>query len=443
MRRGLPGFPGLLLAVTSSIAFVAPAAGAWRPLGLSGRDVDKLRSIGGDLYACTDAGLHRLSSDTSDTTWTLVGFGGQRVFDVLALSPGALLASRALSGATGDTISLFRSLDAGVSWHPFQNGFGAGGTTFAHQGRIMLGPQSAGAPLFAVGSRIEKSTDGGMSWRVVVSQLSCGLNVLERSPANASLLWAGGETVIFSPCVLKSSDLGETWKEQSLLAGGDNAVDAIAGHPTLSDRVYVGMEGWVMRTEDGGRNWTPLTSPDPSMYTFGMAVRPFGTLKLYAAGARFAPDPRGVVFHQSLDGGLSWQAIAYPAAAGYGVNHLLLMTGSIEETLYVATGNGVYRHTQGTVDVAPAITFPHAELSARPNPSGGPITIEFAAPEAKQVTVKVFDVRGRAVAELAARTYSHGVHTAQWNPADLPAGLYLICLQVGDRTSWRKITVVR
>ncbi|HET9325653.1 MAG TPA: hypothetical protein VFQ05_02655 [Candidatus Eisenbacteria bacterium] len=439
MRRG---FATLLAVWAFGFGLATTASAAWRPLGLSGRDVHKLRSIGGDLYACTDDGLYRLSAGAPDTTWAQIGFTGRRVFDILSLAPGALLASRGLTGATNDTISLFRSVDAAVTWQPFQNGFGSGGATFARQARFMLGPHAAGEPLFAVGSRIEKSSDGGMSWRVV-SELSCGLNALERSPANASVLWAGGETVIFSPCVLRSTDLGETWKLQSLFAGGDNAVDAIAGHPLNADYAYVGMEGWVQKTEDGGAHWTPLTSPDPSMYTFGMAVRPFGALKLYAAGARFMPDPRGVVFHQSEDGGLSWQAIAYPAAAGYGVNHLLLRTGSIEETLYVATGNGVYRHTQGVVDVPIEPAPASLSLAVRPNPSDGPVTIEFALPQAARATVKVFDIRGRMVAEPAARFYPPGVHAVPWNPAGLPGGLYLIGLRIGERTSWRKITLVR
>jgi hypothetical protein len=38
----------------------------------------------------------------------------------------------------------------------------------------------------------------------------------------------------------------------SVFAGGDNAVDAIAAHPTDPDVVYLGMEGRVMKSEDGG-----------------------------------------------------------------------------------------------------------------------------------------------------------------------------------------------
>ena len=436
MPRGLPPLLGTLI---SSLVLVASAGAAWQPMGLSGLEVRRLRSAGGDLYACTHAGLYRLASNAPDTTWTPAGFAGQEVLDLLVIPPGALLASRALSGAAQDTFSIHRSLDAGASWQPFQNGFGAGGGTFAHQARILLGPHVAGAPLFAVGTRIEKSTDGGMSWRVV-SQISCALNALERSPADPAVFWAGGESVIFAPCVLRSTDVGETWKSQPIFAGGDNAVDAIAGHPTDANRAYVGMEGWVMKTEDG-MTWSPLTSPDPSMYTFGMAVRPFGALKLYAAGARFAPDPRGVVFFQSLDG-VSWDAIAYPAA-GYGVHHLLLRTGGIEETLYVATGNGVYRHTQGAVDVERVIEPDRIQLTARPNPSGGPIDVEFTLPRAALVTVRVHDLRGRAVATLWSGRRESGVHRVRWDARDRPVGVYWVARRAGARTSWRKVSIVR
>jgi photosystem II stability/assembly factor-like uncharacterized protein len=428
------------LALTGCALFASFAHAQWRPLGLSGQRVNRLSAHGGFLYACTSEGLFKLSFVDPDTVWSPTGFSGQEVLDLASLGPQTLLAAKRLTAAPDDTVSLFRSVDDGQTWQPFQNGFGAGTTSGRQARRIAILPASPGA-LLAASSRMEKSTDGGLSWRVVTQ--AAVVNALEVAPADPQLVWAGGETAIFSPYVLKSSDAGETWKQYNPFAGGDNAVDAIAGHPTNSDIIYLGMEGRVMMTADGGTNWTTVTSPDPSMYTFGMAIRPWLPLKLYAAGASFTPDPRGVVFHQSVDGGLSWQAIAYPAEAGPGVNHLLLRTGSVEESLYVATGNGVHRHTQGVVSVPLVRDGNTIALRCSPNPLRESASIEFALPRAEKVRLRVLDVGGRVVATLLDEVVESGVRGARWDAKRARSGIYMAVLQVGDEVRSFKMVRVR
>ena len=404
-----------------------PHAGAeWQPLGLTARPVNRLRAHGDFLYACATDGLHRLSFGAQDTSWTLVGFGGQSVLDLTGLNAQTLLAAKALTGDPADTVSIFRSTDGGASWQPFQNGFGAG-TTSGRQARHLLTLDAS--VLLAASGRIEKSVNGGISWRVV-TQASV-LNALEQSPANPQLLWAGGETVIFSPYVLKSTDAGETWKQINVFAGGDNAVDAIAGHPTNPNYVYLGMEGRVMKSEDGGMSWDTLTSPDSTIYTFGLAARPFLPLKLYAAGASFVANPLGVVFYQSLDEGFSWQTISHPANAGYGVNHLLLKTGASAETVYVATGNGVYRYDYRQTGVTPPETS-LLTLQTTPNPFFLSTTIEFTLSSFQEVVLRVVDTQGRVVATPVHGPMSAGPHRVSWNPHGLASGIYFLRLQSGD-----------
>jgi len=418
-----PLAPILLIVLTCALTLAAvPACAQWRPLGLSGKQVARLRTHAGFLYACTDLGLFRLATDSPDTLWSAAGFEGQDVLDLAVIGPQALLAARLLSGAT-DTVSLHRSLDGGTSWVPFQNGFGAGSS---RQARKLLATGSG--TLFAASSRIERSLDAGLSWQVV--QQAQIVNALEGSPANPDLVWAGGETVIFQPYLLKSSDSGDTWKTINLSAGGDNAVDAIAAHPFDPDVVYLGMEGRVMKSEDGGTQWTTTTSPDPMLYTFGMAIRPFLPLKIYAAGASFAPDPRGVVFYQSEDAGLSWLALAYPADAGYGARNLLLTTGAVEETLYVATYNGVFRHTQGTVGV-PDQPRDAITLRCRPNPFTATTVIEFWLPTLERATLRILDLQGRTVAVPWDGFAGPGPHRAQIDGRSLPAGVYFADLSTG------------
>ena len=143
-----------------------PASGQWQALGLSGRQVNRFYAHGGFLYACTDDGLHRLSLADPDTIWTPLGFGGQTVVDLVAPGPQALLAAKTLTAAPQDTVSLFRSLDGGATWQPFQNGYGAGTGSGREVRRLLALPASPGS-LIGTSGRIEKSDDAGLSWRVV------------------------------------------------------------------------------------------------------------------------------------------------------------------------------------------------------------------------------------------------------------------------------------
>jgi photosystem II stability/assembly factor-like uncharacterized protein len=422
-----------VLLLTFWLLLLAPDARAqWQSLGLSGHQLNKLRICGSYLYACTTDGLHRLPTSAADTTWNLLAFAGESVLDLTSIGgPDTLLAAKALSGAPADTVSLFRSTDSGLSWVPFQNNFGAGG----HRRARKLHSLEGGTVLAASG-RIEKFTDGGLTWRVVTQ--AGVVNALESSPANPQVVWCGGETVIFQPYILKSTDAGETWKDMNLFAGGDNAVDAIAGHPTDADVVYLGMEGRVMKSEDGGASWLNMTSPDPSLYTFGMAIRPVLPLKVYAAGGSFVPDPRGVVFYQSSDGGISWQDFSYPAGAGYGATQLLLEMGPAEETLYVATYNGVFRFTQVPVDVQEQSSSPWPEARGSicalyPSPATRMTNVRFVAGSDRSGILMLFDVSGRVVRQLrleqfASEGLAEGESLLQVDVGMLPSGIYFLRL---------------
>ena len=421
----------------------APPAGAeWRPLGLSGHHVSRVCAHGGFLYACTTDGLHRLSIADPDTFWTHSGFAGESVLDLIGLGSQTLLVAKALTMTPGDTVSLFRSINGGASWQPFQNGFGAGSGSSGRQARRLLAMAGSPGTIVATSGRIEKSTDAGLSWRVVMPQAAV-LNAIEQSPANPGLLWAGGETAIFWPYALKSSDAGESWKQIDLFAGGDNAVDAIAASPVDTSVVYLGMEGRVMKSENSGLSWWTMTSPDPTMYTFGMAIRPYTPLKIYAAGASFTPDPRGVVFHRSLDGGLSWRPFAYPAGAGNGVYHLTLRMDGAQETVLLATGNGVFSYGE-VVTGAPASEGPGTTaLTCSPNPFTRGTAFEFTLAASEDVSFQILDVHGRVVATLVRSVLAPGPHRISWDAGAAAAGIYFARFQSAGHARSAKLLHLR
>jgi hypothetical protein len=78
-----------------------------------------------------------------------------------------------------------------------------------------------------------------------------------------------------------------------------------------------------------------------------------------------------------------------------------------------------------------------------PNPFNPVTTIRYAVPQPGAVRLEVFDVLGRRVALLADGVRQAGEHTAVFDAALLPSGLYLYRLQSGGRISTRTMMLVR
>jgi len=82
-------------------------------------------------------------------------------------------------------------------------------------------------------------------------------------------------------------------------------------------------------------------------------------------------------------------------------------------------------------------------LSAYPNPMDQRGTLEYALPEAQDVTLEVYDVLGRRVATLQQGRKEAGRHAARVETDGLSSGVYFGRLQAGGQTLTQKITVVR
>jgi signal transduction histidine kinase len=255
---------GILIA----IAFLRPGVSraTWDALGLEERVVVDLALSGDRLYACTDTGVYRKDLSEPASPWVPIGLQTRRSRALLVVSSDTLVAS--LRTSPSDTISLYRTTDAGATWHAYQNGFGSGWRNPEAAALIRLPHQLT--TWIAVGSSIEKSVNGGASWQWRAD--GCVFNFVEANPYATSQVWAGGESCIFWPVLFKSVDSGDTWELFQLDAGGDNACDAVAFDPLDPDVVYVGMEGRIMRTIDGGAKWETIPTPDPSLYSVNVGI---------------------------------------------------------------------------------------------------------------------------------------------------------------------------
>lgn len=81
-------------------------------------------------------------------------------------------------------------------------------------------------------------------------------------------------------------------------------------------------------------------------------------------------------------------------------------------------------------------------LKPFPSPARQQVTVRFAVPERKKITLRVYDVLGRQV-EILANGRREGRYEVQLDVSGLSSGIYFLRLQSGEQVRTERLTVVR
>ncbi len=129
---------------------------------------------------------------------------------------------------------------------------------------------------------------------------------------------------------------------------------------------------------------------------------------------------------------------------------ILNVTGLLGQ--YTTTGKGGYqlfpRDTNDFKVVNPvsaqSININDKMISYNyPNPFNPVTNIIFKVNNISKVTLKVYDVTGKLVADLADKTFEAGVHTVQFNGENLPSGMYFYQLNIDGKSITRKMMLIK
>ncbi len=78
-----------------------------------------------------------------------------------------------------------------------------------------------------------------------------------------------------------------------------------------------------------------------------------------------------------------------------------------------------------------------------PNPFNGQTTIRFALPQAAQVQLTIYNLRGQTVAQLVDGWRAAGFHEVTWDAANLASGMYFYRIEAGDFRAVKKMMLVK
>jgi len=78
-----------------------------------------------------------------------------------------------------------------------------------------------------------------------------------------------------------------------------------------------------------------------------------------------------------------------------------------------------------------------------PNPFNASTVLSYQLPVASHVSLRVYDTAGRLVTTLVDGWRSAGEHELTWDASEMPSGMYICRIQVGDWTESGKMVLIK
>jgi photosystem II stability/assembly factor-like uncharacterized protein len=251
-------------------------------------------SWGDGVYRSADGGK----------TWAHVGLEDSRAIGRIVVDPKdpdvAYVAALGNLWAPSEMRGVFKTSDAGRTWtHSLKIDTFTGAVDLVmdpHDARVLYAAAysrlrqpccfNGGGP----GGGIYKSTDAGATWHRLTNGLPAGddgridIAVAQKTPG---LVYAIVENAA-APGIYRSTDAGANWTRMNRLDDRPSYYSAIYVDPTNDERLY-SLARWFYKSEDGGKTWRQM--PTEPTYDVGlkgdyhaMWIDPTDSRHFYLAG---------------------------------------------------------------------------------------------------------------------------------------------------------------
>ena len=356
---------------------------------------------------------------------------------------------------------VFRSIDNGQSWKPI-------GTFHLPGGRLSM--NRTGSLFYSSMGKGFRSLDYGENWDTINVPYSSILDFIVGE--NRDVLAIIPITSIDGPetRLLRSTDNGETWTH----------IFDYTDHALINKNgvIFVSTGLRVYHSTNNGISWTNSVLPG---HISDLIIDSYNHL---FAGMSALSTLGGGIF-KSLDTGATWQCIdGSPPISSFkindnnqmvvsgieGINPSIFVSGDDGQSwkkvdkglpnrefaggfaidsigrVLVGTDSGVFRSVEPTVGIKQLEYFlPSVVVLEQnyPNPFNPSTSISFNLPSKAFVSLKVFDLIGREVANIVSEEMSAGKYSRQWNATRMSNGIYFYRLHTGSYTETKKLVLLK
>jgi hypothetical protein len=396
--------PSSVYLLILSIILPLVAETQWTYLGLMDKPILEFKIENNWFYAGTEYGLFKKELSSTDTTWSLVGFEGTRIYDFIVFSEDTVLICKEISPTAGDTVSLFITFDGGSTWNDYQNGFGA--DSYSKRCTALEKGAAGTNTIFArTGSCVARSQNNGMSWELVHGEWN-NTNSASKNLFNFysnGACWAGGSTGYFQPYLIRSLDFGNNWELFTIppsYSGGDNSTICLLQNQIDANEILVGLGRRLLKSYDGANTWEYSIDNAPSESFCDIKQSTINDDLIFTASIKVlnALGECSLMCYGSNNFGESWEPVDSLELPQIPVPHycchLEIRNQNQTEELYFATSSGVYTYSSPT-GVEESTTEEHGLYGfIHPNPFHSRATIRLYHTKDGNKLLEIYTLQG-------------------------------------------------
>lgn len=331
---------------------------------------------------------------------------------------------------------------------------------------------------------ILRSINGGYTWNTLESGTLNHLRGVHSTVSTQSVIICGD-----SGTVLYSNDAGETFTGEisqtyeNLYAAGYSPDIVMASRLSARVVLIVGDNGTILLSSDDGITWSPIINgiaanlravswADPYTVTIvgeggaiynstdrGTSWRPSKTtfscnfygVKYLDTATIIAVGDNGTIA-RSTDRGMTFSTIQSNTqnsimSVNFANENKGIAVGEASTTLYTNDGGQTWSpQTKLQKNTVSPISKDNKTFSLAqnyPNPFNPGTTISFNLQTDSKVSIKVFDIGGKEVAELVNGLQAQGSHSVNFNAKNLSSGIYFYRIIAGNYNEVKKMILIK
>jgi len=281
------------------------------------------------------------------------------------------------------------------------------------------------------------TTDGGENWipsKIDTSQGGISVHdIVFISPSDGWLV-AAPQYLLDVGSIMKTTNGGKTWfynKKWGLIGQSICFLDSLNGY--IAGYIAPQLYGCIYKTTDGGGTW--------AMQYFSDFIPENIFFSNHQDG--WAVGDGGYILH-TTDGGENWKKYDSPTTSNL-FNIFMFNNGS---SGYILGRNATllkYSNISSTTNDIVKLSTDYYLLQNYPNPFNPTTTISYQLPKAGHVSLKIYDVLGKEVAELVNEWKETGSYNYELGIRnyELPSGVYFYQLRAWNFTDTKKFILLK